>query len=119
MSTASTSPCEAREGTPSLKNDDELAARLSGVFRKLLGDGNVVDSEPSMGGEDFSRYGRVGAPILMYRLGAVDGRRLERYKQLGQNPPSLHSAKFYPDVDEALVTGVTSMAGAALELLKP
>ena len=107
------------EGTPSLKNSEELANRLGDVFRRVLGDQKVLSSEPSMGGEDFSRYGRAGVPILMYRLGAVDAKRLERFKQLGQSPPSLHSPLFYPDVEEALETGVTSMASAALELLKP
>ena len=72
-----------------------------------------------MGGEDFSRYGRAGVPILMYRLGVVDARRLQRYKQLGQLPPSLHSPLFYPDVDQALTTGVITMSDAVLELLKP
>ncbi len=110
---------EISEGTPSLNNSEELAARLAPVFRRLLGDENVVQSEPSMGGEDFSHYGRAGVPILMYRLGAVDQKRLDRYKQLDQPPPSLHSPIFYPDVDEALITGVTTMSGAVLELLKP
>ena len=71
-----------------------------------------------MGGEDFGRYGREGVPILMYRLGAVDAKRLERYKQLGVSPPSLHSSKFYPDAEDTLRTGITTMAAAALELLK-
>ena len=107
------------EGTPSLYNDDKLAARIAPVFRRVLGDENVKLSEPSMGGEDFSRYGRAGVPILMYRLGAVDGRRLARYAELGQKPPSLHSPVFFPDVEEALKTGVSTMASAALEILKP
>jgi len=107
------------EGTPSLKNSEELANRLGAVFRRVLGDDKVLPSEPSMGGEDFSRYGKAGVPILMYRLGAVDPKRLERYRQLGQSPPSLHSPLFYPDVEQALETGVTTMASAALELLKP
>jgi hippurate hydrolase len=70
-----------------------------------------------MGGEDFSLYGRAGVPILMYRLGAVDGRRLRRTIELGQIPPSLHSSKFYPDVDQALPVAVTTMVAAALELM--
>lgn len=107
------------EGTPSLWNDHELAQRVSAVFRRSLGDENVKVSDQSMGGEDFSRYGKAGVPILMFRLGAVDGKRLERFEQLGQSPPSLHSPMFYPDAAETLVTGVTVMASAALELLKP
>ena len=38
---------------------------------------------------------------------------------MGQPPPSLHSPLFYPDVEETLATGITAMAGAALELLPP
>lgn len=110
---------DVSEGTPSLWNDEDLAARLDPVLRRVVGEENVEDAEPSMGGEDFSRYGRAGVPILMIRLGAVDEERLERYKQLGQSPPSLHSPLFYPDVEDALKTSVPAMSEAALELLKP
>ncbi|MBW3595758.1 MAG: amidohydrolase [Planctomycetes bacterium] len=108
---------DVSEGTPSLRNDDDLTARLAKVFESVVGKENIVSVEPTMGGEDFSEYGRQGVPILMYRLGAVDAKRLERFKQLGQAPPSLHSPLFYPDVEEALVTGVTTMSAAVLELL--
>ena len=108
---------EISEGTPSLWNDEDLAARLAPVFRLVVGAANVVESEMSMGGEDFSRYGKAGIPILMYRVGAVNEQRLARYSELGQQPPSLHSSLFYPDVEEVLTTGVTSMSAAALEML--
>ncbi len=107
------------EGTPSLWNDEDLAARLDPVLRRVVGDDNVDDAEPSMGGEDFSRYGRAGVPILMIRLGAVNPMRLARYTELKQPPPSLHSPLFYPDVEEALTTSVPAMSEAAIELLKP
>ena len=71
-----------------------------------------------MGGEDFSRYGKAGVPILMYRLGSVDKKRLARYKQLGVPAPSLHSPLYYPDAGDTLATGITTMANVALELLK-
>ncbi|MEO8495448.1 MAG: amidohydrolase [Planctomycetota bacterium] len=107
------------EGTPALWNDEALAARLDPVLRQVVGDENVVSAEQSMGGEDFSQYGRAGVPILMIRLGAVDGQRLKRYAELGQDPPSLHSPLFYPDVEDALKTGVPAMSEAVIELLKP
>ena len=66
------------EGTPSLWNDEELAARVAPVFRRVLGEANVTEAEPSMGGEDFSRYGQAGVPILMFRLGAVSPERRRR-----------------------------------------
>jgi hippurate hydrolase len=55
---------------------------------------------------------------MMFRLGSVDAKRLKRYEQLGQQPPSLHSPLYYPDARESLLTGVQAMAGAALALLK-
>jgi hippurate hydrolase len=71
-----------------------------------------------MGAEDFSMYGKAGVPICMFWLGTVDPQRLERMKQLGQRPPSLHSPLFYPDAEETLVTGITATVTAARELLK-
>ncbi len=110
---------QVSEGTPSLRNDDALTTRLAKVFVATLGAENVVESQPTMGGEDFSQYGRQGVPILMYRLGAVDARRLARFKELGQEPPSLHSPLFYPDVEEALTTGLLTMTAVVRELLPP
>jgi hippurate hydrolase len=108
---------EFSEGTPSLFNDEVLTGRVVPVFRRVLGEENVVPSELAMVGEDFGRFGRAGVPILMFRLGVVDAQRLARYEELGVPPPSLHSPLFYPDVREALRTGVTATASAVLELL--
>jgi len=107
------------EGTPSLFNDPALAARLQPVFEGLVGKENIELSKLSMGGEDFSRYGKAGVPILMYWLGAVSQERLDGYEASGEQPPSLHSPLFYPDVEATVVTGVSTMAAIVLELLKP
>ncbi len=107
------------KGTPSLFNDPGLSARLRPVFKDLIGAENVELSKPTMGGEDFSRYGRAGVPILMYWLGAVSQERLKAYAASGEDPPSLHSPLFYTDAGATLVTGVSTMASAVLELLKP
>ena len=106
------------EGTPSLSNDKALANRMADVFRKTIGKKFVLDAEPVMGGEDFSHFGRNGVPSLMYFLGVVDQKRLDRYKELGVTPPSLHSAGFYPDIEKTLETGVRTMSNAVLELMK-
>lgn len=105
------------EGTPSLWNDPDLVDRLAGVFRDVLGDENVQRGEPSMGGEDFSRYGKAGVPIMMFRLGAISRQRLDDYHRQGQTVPSLHSALFYPDPQATLATGMTAMISAAKHLL--
>jgi hippurate hydrolase len=107
------------EGTPSLSNDEKLVDRLLPVFHRIVGAENVGLAEPTMGGEDFSRYGRAGVPIFMWRIGAVDAQRLASFTQRDLSPPSLHSPVFYPDAEETLQTAVRAMVSAALELLQP
>ena len=52
--------------------------------------------------------------MIMYALGPVSQRRLDRFKDVP--PPSLHSALYYPDFEDSLNTGVKTMASAAIEL---
>jgi len=107
------------DGTPAMFNDEKLVARVVPVFERLLGKENVIAAEAQMGGEDFSFYGLAGVPIFMYRLGTVDPKRLASFKQRGLEPPSLHSALYYPDAEASLATGVITMTTAAMDLLKP
>ena len=109
---------EVSEGIPSLYNDEPLAQRLQGVFRRVLGSEQVGGVEPSMGGEDFGMYGKAGVPITMYRLGAIEADRLQEYVEQDGMPPSLHSPLFYPDAGPTLATGITTMGSAALEILQ-
>ncbi|TWT97290.1 amidohydrolase [Neorhodopirellula pilleata] len=105
------------EGTPSLKNDADLTARIRKVFQQRFGAENVVEDEPSMGGEDFSRYGIAGVPILMYRVGTIDKAKLDRFEKLGVPPPSLHSAVYYPDAEESLAIAFEAMTSAVIALM--
>ncbi len=73
-------------GTPSGYNDPELVAQVCATAERVLGEGNVIEYEPSLGGEDFSRYGRE-VPGFQFRLGVG---RPER-------PMTLHSPDFDPD----------------------
>jgi amidohydrolase len=108
---------EFSDATPATRNDEALVERVVPVFRRVLGDANVVPSEPSMGGEDFSEYGLAGVPIFMFRLGSVNADRLAKMKEGGKMPPSLHSPVYFPDAQEAVETGVTTMSAALLDLL--
>lgn len=107
------------EGTPAMFNDEQLVERCRPTLERAVGAENLLLSEPAMGGEDFSEYGRAGVPIFMFRLGAIDAMRLAGYARLNQEPPSLHSAGFYPDTEPTLVTGVTAMTTLVLDLLPP
>ena len=107
------------EYTPSTYNDPELTQRVAGVFRAILGERNVVEAEPVMGGEDFSLYGREEprVPISIFWLGTVDPKKVEESRRTGQGLPSLHSALFAPLPEQSIKTGVKAMSAAALELL--
>ncbi|MEM6329228.1 MAG: amidohydrolase [Planctomycetota bacterium] len=104
------------EGTPSQFNDPRLTLTAAGVLKRQLGEANVEESLPSMGGEDFSRYGQAGVPIAMLKLGSVNAVRLARLNRDGQ-APSLHSPRYYPDAEETLAVSIPAMCGIALELL--
>ena len=108
---------DVSEGTPSLFNDPQLTDRVVAALKPVLGDKYVQEGEPSMGGEDFGRLGRAGVPIVMLKLGVVDQERLDSYRSNGEQPPSLHSAKFYPDPERSLATGITTFVTAVQELL--
>jgi hippurate hydrolase len=106
------------EGTPAMYNDPDLTARVAETLKRALGEGNTLQADPAMGGEDFGRYGLAGVPICMFRLGAASQKRLDEFAARQMPPPSLHSPVFYPDdVELTLVTGVTAMASVALDLL--
>lgn len=105
------------EGTPSLYNDPELIARLVPVLQSALGEDQVVEAKPVMGGEDFGRLGRAGIPIAMFKLGTIQETRLQQYQGQGEVPPSLHSPKYYPDARQSIPTGVKTFVLATMELL--
>ena len=108
------------EYTPALYNDPELVERILRVWKSLLGDENVVERDPEMGGEDFGRYGREEPriPIFLFRLGTIDSERMAKSRQPGGPPlPSLHSALFWPVPRPTIETGVKATAAAVIELM--
>ncbi|MDE0129073.1 MAG: amidohydrolase [Gammaproteobacteria bacterium] len=107
------------EYTPALYNDPDLSNRLAGVLRAELGDANVEQSKPVMGGEDFARFGRTEEriPGFYFWLGAADPEQHARAEARGLKLPATHSPFFLPSYQKTLETGVRVMTAAALELL--
>jgi hippurate hydrolase len=110
---------EFSDATPATFNDERLVERLVPVFRRTLGDENVVPVELSMGGEDFSQFGLAGVPIFMFRLGSIAPEKIAAFLKEGKTLPSLHSAEYAPDPRATIATGVTAMSSALLDLLAP
>jgi hippurate hydrolase len=105
------------EGTPATFNDPELTKRLVGAVGRVLGEKNLSETQPVMGGEDFAEYGRAGIPAVMLWLGITEPQRLARAQAAGETLPSAHSPLYAPDRERTLRTGVTTLTTAALELL--
>ena len=74
---------------------------------------------PSMGGEDFSEFGRTAdkIPVCMFWLGSVEPDRVAESERTGKPLPSLHSSLFRPMPEPTIKAGITAMTAAVLELL--
>ncbi len=75
-------------GTPSGYNDPQLVSEVREVFSRVLGPENDITYLPGMGGEDFSRYGKV-VPGFQFRLGVAPPGQ--------EDTMSLHSSTFNAD----------------------
>ena len=74
------------EGYAAVINDEAAAATVLAAARAELGDDAIMDTEPIMGGEDFSAYLAEGAGRVLL------GRRRERGRRPA-SPPALHDRR--------------------------
>lgn len=95
-------------GYPALVNDARIVDVLRRAAASILGDENVFEHEPTMGGEDFAWYARE-VPAAFLFLGAGNA-------EIGADFPH-HSPRFNID-ERSLAHGVAILATAALELLR-
>jgi amidohydrolase len=102
-------------------NNPELTKREIGVLKSALGDGNVFQKAPTMGGEDFCEYSLPdhSIPALMFDVGAVAPEKIAESKKPGASPlPSLHSSKFLPVPDVTIRTAIVGMTSCVLDVMK-
>ncbi|WP_425408897.1 amidohydrolase [Hyphococcus sp.] len=106
--------------TPSTYNDEEMTARVMGAIAESLGEDRVYERPPSMGGEDFSQFGRTSEdiPTLIFWTGGQDREAMKLAREgKAPPPPANHSPFFAPQPEAALKAGVHAMTVGALELL--
>jgi amidohydrolase len=108
------------EVTAATYNDPALTTRVVAAMKRTLGSDNVLESAPTMGGEDFGLLGLENhqIPTMMFRVGAIDEERIAKSKQTGVPLPSLHSSLFWPVPEPTIRTGVRAMTVAVLEIMK-
>ncbi|MBL8009620.1 MAG: amidohydrolase [Flavobacteriales bacterium] len=96
------------KGSPVVKNDPGLTARMRAVAVDLVGAGNVVDMDIRMGAEDFAYYTHV-MPGCFFRLGTGN-------PAMPGTQSGLHTAAFDIDEDAMTLGAAMMMAGALNEL---
>jgi hippurate hydrolase len=106
------------EITAALYNDPKLTERLVGALQAWFGEANLIQKPPSMGGEDFSEFGRTEpkVPICMMNVGGVSPEAFRESQRTGKPLPSLHSSLWAPVPEPTIKAGVTAMTAAVLEL---
>jgi amidohydrolase len=108
------------EFTPATYNNPDLTKRVSAAMKVALGNDNIIQKDPTMGGEDFSEYSLPdhSIPAFMFNVGAVDPAKAAEAKKTGAPLPSLHSSKFAPVPEPTIRTGIVGMTTAVIDLLK-
>jgi hippurate hydrolase len=108
------------EYTPAVYNAPDLISRVVPVLKSTLGETAVTAVDPVMAGEDFARYGRTEAhiPGALLWLGAVNPMQYQSARQRGEALPGLHSARFAPDAEPTIATGLRAMHALLLELFR-
>lgn len=97
------------KGSPVVKNDPELTARIRSAAVEFMGEDNIVDMDIRMGAEDFAYYTHV-MPGCFFRLGTGNPSK-------PGTTSGLHRAEF--DIDEdALSIGAGMMAWGAISELR-
>jgi amidohydrolase len=104
--------------TPATFNTEKQSTIIDGVFRAQFGAARVIKVPPVMGGEDFSFFWLADKSIesTMFWLGTVKQSTYDAALKDNVSLPSLHSAKFAPDPEPSIRTGVTAMTSAALSI---
>lgn len=99
---------EYRKTYPSIRNDKALVDATLPVFKRIVGERNVIELIPGMGGEDFSYFAQV-VPGFYFRLGVANEEKRMTY---GGHTP------MYDCDEESIKTGVAVMAAAVCDFLE-
>ena len=93
--------------TPATINDPGLAARMLPSLEAVVGSDNVMEIEPTMGGEDFAEFANV-VPGFYFRLGMVKS---------GTTSGGHHTPTFQAD-DGAIEVGMRAMSRLIIDYLR-
>lgn len=103
----------SESATPANYNDPALVNSIIQSASAVLGSDNVIDAEPEMVGEDFSRYGSTEekVPTVLFWLGTVSDEQVA-----AGDLPGLHSPYYKPVPEKTISTGVAAMSASLMDL---
>jgi amidohydrolase len=106
------------QNTPPVVNDQELVLKGVKTMKEIIGNGNVIQVDPAMVGEDFGKYGRTDEkiPIALFWLGGVNQKKYKDHIEKGTNIPPLHNSSFVPDFIPVFKCGVAAMTKTVIDL---
>ncbi|QNA84557.1 amidohydrolase [Sphingomonas sp. So64.6b] len=110
------------EGTGVTSNDGDLARRLNGVMKAVLGDAAFRPfTQKGMGAEDFAYLvaADTGVKGYYFSVGGTPQAALDAAAHGGPAVASHHSPLFKITPEPAIITGAVAMTAATLDLMKP
>ena len=108
------------EFTPAAYNPPAFANEMAGLLKAHFPEGRVIETKPSMGGEDFGRYYRADKNIksFIFWVGGVSADQMAKAAAGQLTLPSLHSPFWAPEADKVIATASEAMTVLALNILK-
>ena len=101
-------------------NTEPLATQLSDLFATHFGKDRVVQPQPVMAAEDFSRFWLADKTkqSVIFWVGGVPQDKWDAVKGDTLKLPALHSPFWAPDAEKVISTATEAMTVAALDILK-
>jgi hippurate hydrolase len=101
-------------------NTDLLAGRLENLFTTHFGKDRVVEPQPVMAAEDFSRFWLADKTkqSVIFWVGGVPKSKWDAVNGDTLKLPALHSPLWAPDAEAVISTATEAMTVAALDILK-
>jgi hippurate hydrolase len=101
-------------------NTPELSARLTKLFGSHFGAERVVEAQPVMAAEDFSRYWLADKTkqSTIFWVGGVPKAKWDAVNGDTTKLPALHSPLWAPEAETVISTATEAMTVAAFDILK-
>lgn len=102
-------------------NTPDFTRKIHALLTQKLGADQVVETTPTMAGEDFGEFGLADSAHIQTTILWVGARRseeLEKARKEGTVLASLHSPFFAPEADKVIAAGAQALVLSAMDLMQ-